>query len=465
MMNPRLSLALLAGRAVGDAVRISRRGGGTALPGTVAQRLYPRLLPTVTSRLPEGMVLVSGTNGKTTTSRLLSSMLSADGLRVLHNRSGSNLLRGIASSLVSATSVSGRPAADIGLFETDEAVLPLVLKQTMPRVVVLNNLFRDQLDRYGELDTLYRSWESTVASLDPETCLVVNADDPALARLAGAARCRVVYFGLDAPEHSLSELPHAADAAACSRCRLPLVYSAVYVSHLGEYSCPSCGFSRPRPEIVATNVELLGTRGADLTLRGLYGDQQLSLSVPGLYNVYNALAATTAAYAVGLPWLAVEQGCEGFTAAFGRFERVRAEGRNMVLMLVKNPTGCNEVLRMLVSEHLPSPEPVLIIINDKTADGRDVSWLWDADFEMLLSFPGPFVASGLRAADMALRLKYAGIPTGNIDVCEQIPAALRTALDRTPRGGTLRIMPTYTAMLELRAHMGELGWVEPYWEE
>ncbi len=462
-MTPRLSLALLVGRLVGDAARLSGRGGGTALPGTVAQRLYPSLLSDVTDRLAEGVVLVSGTNGKTTTSRLLATMLQASGRRVLHNRSGSNLLRGIASTAVSGTHLTGEPAAEVGLFETDEAVLPLLLEQVRPRVVVLNNLFRDQLDRYGELDSLYKSWTRTVGGLDRDVCLIVNGDDPALARLTEEARCRVMYYGLDAPEHALSELPHAADAAVCGRCRSQLVYTAVYVSHLGEYSCPNCGFTRPEPEMLATRIELSGTEATKLTLRGPYGKQSVRLNVPGLYNVYNALAAASAAWALGVPWDAVESGYGRFSAAFGRFERVSAEGKELVLALVKNPVGCNEVLRMLSSS--PLPEPVLVLINDNTADGRDVSWLWDADFEMLASTPGPFVTGGLRGADMAVRLKYAGVPAERIRLVEDIPAALREAMDLTSPGGTLRVMPTYTAMLELRAHMGTLGWVEPYWEE
>ncbi len=462
-MNPRLSLALLAGRAVGAASRLSGRGGGTALPGLAARRLYPGLIGEVAARLPDGIVLVSGTNGKTTTSRLLASMLTSNNRRVLHNRSGSNLVRGIAASMVFSTHITGRPRGDVGLFETDEAVLPGLLSEISPSVVILNNLFRDQLDRYGELDTVYRRWEGAVAGLPPETCLVLNGDDPALARLGEEASCRVTYFGLHAPALSLSELPHAADATACPRCKRPLVYSAIYVSHIGEYSCPNCGFTRPEPDLCASDVVLHGTTGTELSLRGPYGERLVRLNVPGLYNAYNALAATAGAHALGVPWEAVARGYEGFTAAFGRFERIRAEGREIVLALVKNPVGCNEVLRMLSSE--PSSEPLLIIINDKTADGRDVSWLWDADFEMLGGLGGEIVTSGLRAADMGVRLKYAGIPAERIHVVESIPAALREAVDRTPRGGTLRVMPTYTAMLELRAHMGELGWVEPYWEE
>ncbi len=462
-MRFRLALALLSGRLIGSAARLSGRGGGTALPGLAANRLYPDLLPEMTGGIPEGVILVSGTNGKTTTSRLLALMLTSGGKRVLHNRTGSNLIRGIVAAIVASSHLDGRPVGDIGLFETDEAVLPVLLRQVQPRVIVLNNLFRDQLDRYGELDSLYRSWERALTTLDPAVHLVVNADDPALARLGELATGSVTYFGLDSSELALSELPHAADSGACPRCKKPLVYSAVYVSHLGAYHCPNCGFSRPQLDVRATEIVLHGTTDTELTLCGLYGEHRLRMNVPGLYNVYNGLAATAAAYRAALPWDAVECGYSGFSAAFGRFERIHAEGRDVVLTLVKNPVGCNEVLRILSSE--PSSEPLLIIINDQTADGRDVSWLWDADFELLASMQGPIITSGLRAADMAVRLKYAGIDPAQIHVEERIRAALRRAMEGTSVGGTLRVMPTYTAMLALRAHMGELGWVESYWEE
>ncbi|MEJ7654680.1 MAG: MurT ligase domain-containing protein [Chloroflexia bacterium] len=372
-------------------------------------------------------------------------------------------MRGIASTLVQGAHLNGRPAADVGLFETDEAVLPLLLRKVRPTVVVINNLFRDQLDRFGELDSLYRSWEQAVAGLPEDVCLVFNADDPALARLGEIAPCRVMPFGLHAPEHALSELPHAADAAACGRCRHALEYTAVYVSHMGEYSCPNCGFTRPQPFVLGTNIKLHGADGSDLVMCVGGEERRVRLNVPGIYNVYNALAAAAAAIALGVEQPSIERGFGAFTAAFGRFERVSAEGRRVLLILIKNPVGCNEVLRMLVSE--PTAEPVLLIINDRTADGRDVSWLWDADFETLAALPGPFITSGLRGADMALRLKYSGIPADRIRTIENIPAALRGAVDLTSPGGTLRVLPTYTSMLELRGHMGELGWVEPYWEE
>lgn len=462
-MDIRTPAAVLAGRVVASAARLTGRGGGTALPGIVAERIHPQLLSSAAGRLRGGVVLVSGTNGKTTTSRLLASMLSGSGLRVMHNRAGSNLMRGIVSSVVLGSRVTGRPSADIAVFETDEAVLPHVLQSIAPRVLVLNNLFRDQLDRYGELDTLFRSWEAAARGLPADTWLVVNGDDPSLARIAEEASCRTLLFGLDSPHLSLSELPHAADSAVCPRCRTPLEYSAVYVSHIGEFRCPSCGFARREPDLTAADVRLHGTGSTELTLRGVYGDQRTTLGVPGVYNVYNALAAAAAAYALGLDWQAAQRGIEGFTAAFGRFERVWAEGKELILALIKNPVGCNEVLRMFASE--PLPEPLLVMINDLTADGRDVSWLWDADFEMLAEHPAPIVCSGLRAADMAVRLKYAGVPAERVVVAEDVPQGLAEAMRRTSAKGTLRIMPTYTAMLALRAHMGTLGWVEPYWEE
>lgn len=461
--NPRNSVATLAGRTVAAATRLSRRGGGTSLPGIVARRISPGILGDITVRLTQGVVMVSGTNGKTTTSRLLSSVLTAQGIHLLHNRSGSNLMSGITSSVISSTLLSGRPAADLALFETDEAVLPHVLEEVTPRVLVLNNLFRDQLDRYGELDTLYRSWERSVTALPPETRLIVNGDDPALARIAESAKCDVHFYGLDDPSNAIHELPHAADAAICTRCKSPLTYSAVYVSHMGDYKCPNCGLARPRLDTRATRIQLNGLDSTTFHIEGEFGDRQINLKIPGIYNVYNALAAIVAALALGAPWEAIESGFNSFSAAFGRFERVGARDRQIVLALVKNPVGCNEVLRMVASQR--EDAPLLIIINDNIADGRDVSWLWDADFEMISALPGPFITSGLRAEDMAVRLKYAGIPSDHITIEPNIPEALDKAIELTPKDHTLRVLPTYTSMLELRAHMSRLGWVTPYWEE
>ncbi len=492
MRNPAIVAAVTAGKASALATRILGRGGGTALPGLVAQTIYPDILRALTAQLPAGAVVVTGTNGKTTTSRMIGSILEAAGIRPLHNRSGSNLERGLVSAMVDAA----KPTGDlpdrfrVGLFEVDEAAAPGVLRAVRPRVALFNNLFRDQLDRYGEIDTVYNRWRKALPTLPARSAVVLNADDPAIASLADTPglRARVCTFGIADPAYALDSLPHAADSISCPRCNSRLQYRLVLLGHLGHWRCTQCGLERPHPDVVARRVALHGTDHSQLALSSPAGDLELTLKVPGLYNVYNGLAAVTAALALGIAPEHIRRGLEQFSAAFGRIERVAVpgpggEGRQLMLALVKNPVGFNEVLRMLFppqahSDGTPNldqpgqhdrPEHLLIIINDLTADGRDVSWLWDVDFEVLASRPGLVErvhVSGIRAADMAVRLKYAGVDPALIAVEPELGPALDSALADLPPGRTLYVLPTYTAMLAFRRLLHERGWVKSqFWEQ
>jgi UDP-N-acetylmuramyl tripeptide synthase len=498
MRNPGIVAAVTAGKASALATRILGRGGGTALPGLVAQTIYPDILRALTARLPGGAVVVTGTNGKTTTSRMLGSILEAAGLKPLHNRSGSNLERGLVSAMVDAA----KPTGDlpdrfrVGLFEVDEAAAPGVLRAVHPRLALFNNLFRDQLDRYGEIDTVYNRWRKALPSLPARSTVALNADDPAIASLASTPglHARVCTFGIADPAYALDSLPHAADSISCPRCNSRLQYRLVLLGHLGHWRCTHCGLERPNPDVVARRVALHGTDHSRLALSTSAGDLELTLKVPGLYNVYNGLAAVTAALALGIAPEHIKRGLEQFSAAFGRIERVTVpgsepggEGKQLMLALVKNPVGFNEVLRMLFparplashqsaqeqAPHQPGqhhrPEHLLIIINDLTADGRDVSWLWDVDFEVLASRPALVErvhVSGIRAADMAVRLKYAGVDPALIVVEPEPGPALDSALADLPPGHTLYVLPTYTAMLAFRRLLHERGWVKSqFWEQ
>jgi UDP-N-acetylmuramyl tripeptide synthase len=482
MRNPALAAAVSAGKVSALATRLLGRGGGTALPGLVAQTVYPGVLRAITRQLPAGSIMVSGTNGKTTTARMLSSILEAAGLEPLHNRSGSNLERGLVSALVAAAGPAGGLPGEYrsGLFEVDEAAVPGVLSSVQPKVLLLNNLFRDQLDRYGELDAIYSKWKAALPRLRPGSTLVLNADDPAIAGLSitPGLRAKVVTFGIEDSRHTLEALPHAADSISCPRCNSRLQYSLILLSHLGHWRCPVCGLERPRPDVAATRVRLHGTDSSEVTLRTPRGEVDITVQVPGLYNVYNALGAVASALSFGVPIETIKRGLESFTAAFGRIERVAVPGegeRSLLMALVKNPVGFNEVLRMLFplagaegEEHEP-PRHLLIIINDLIADGRDVSWLWDVDFEVLVTSPQPLgrvQVSGIRSADMALRLKYAGIEPGMMSVSELLGAALDEAVDALPPGQTLYVLPTYTAMLAFREMLHDRGWVRSrFWED
>ncbi|HEX8743670.1 MAG TPA: MurT ligase domain-containing protein [Thermoleophilaceae bacterium] len=444
MLRLAVGLARLA-RAV-----IRRAGrGGTTVPGRLLLRADGRAIERLGRRLGGGSALISATNGKTTTASMLAGVLERDGRAVVRNRAGSNMHWGVATALIDA----GRAEGELGLFEVDEAWLDRIAAQLDPGLLILGNLFRDQLDRYGELELLADRWADLVAARGERTALVLNADDPLVADL-GRERGRVTYFGVEDDSLALPELQHAADSKHCRNCGRAYAYDAIYMGHLGRYACPGCGRARPAPDVVATRVALRGMDGADLTLLTPAGAAELRLPLPGLYNVYNALAAAAAALHLGVPLAAVREGLEGMSAVFGRTERLSVEGREVAILLVKNPVGANEVLRTLTLAG--GPIDLWIALNDRIADGRDVSWVWDADFELLAGRVRRVTCSGTRAEEMALRLKYAGIDAP-IAVERDLPRSLDAAVADRDGGAPLYALPTYTALLELRDLLADRG--------
>jgi UDP-N-acetylmuramyl tripeptide synthase len=445
-------------RALGAASRASGRGGGTTLPGRVLLRLQPDALRRLGARLGRGTTIVSATNGKTTTAAMIAAALQAAGRRPVHNRAGSNMTWGVATALL-------EQEGDEGLFEVDEAWLPRVAEQLDPSLIVLGNLFRDQLDRYGEMEALAEDWARIVESRVGRTRFVLNADDPAIADLGrdegGEPREGVVYFGVEDASQALPELQHAFDAKHCRRCGAPYAYERAFVGHLGHYSCPACGAERPRPEVAATAIELRGMDGSLVELRTPLGPIEIDLPLPGLYNVYNALAAVTAAIELGVESERIASALAGMRAAFGRVETIDVAGTALSILLIKNPAGANEVLRTLRLEAAEEGLDLWIALNDRIADGRDVSWIWDADFELLSGAVRRVVCSGTRAEEMAVRLKYAGWPVEAIEVEPAVGPALDRALRE--RGGRLFALPTYTALLELRKLLASRGHAREFW--
>lgn len=459
--------AMAANRVIGSAIRRTGRGGGTAFPGMVATRIAPDLLDRLAERLPSGSIVVAGTNGKTTTTRLLSDALADSGLNVVHNRTGSNLVRGIAGAFADQMPIAGK-GPDIGVIEADENAFPEVVARAKPRVVLLLNLFRDQLDRYGELETIASMWRPVIQSLDPESTLCVNADDPRLAWLAEDTPAKVLRFGMTTEGGGLPEMPHAADAAYCPVCGKRFDYGAIYLSHLGDWRCDTCERARPELDLTISRVVPDGFERQGLTLRGWpnVAAIELDLAIPGLYNAYNALAVATAARAVGLPIESIGASVRVFKPAFGRLERADLDGRELILTLAKNPTGFNEVLRMLNATGFDGT--VVVGINDLDADGRDVSWLWDVDFEVLAERQLPVIAAGIRGHDMALRMSYAGLEACRLDATvagEPFTRVVDHLVRVVEPGGKIFILLTYTAMLQLRAVLAERGVVEPFWEQ
>ncbi|RDI75144.1 UDP-N-acetylmuramyl tripeptide synthase [Gaiella occulta] len=453
-MGARLALERSAARLVGRLSRAAGCGGGTTLPGKLLWKVDPTAIDALAARLPLGSALVSATNGKTTTSAMAAGILGRR-RRLAWNNSGANLASGVASTLLEAK------GAELGLFEVDEFALPEVMRRTAPRAVALANLFRDQLDRYGELEHVAERWRAAVAALPRSTTLVVNADDPLVAELADG-RPAALRFGVDDARVARAALQHAADSKYCVRCGTPYDYAAAYVGHLGDYRCPRCGHARPVLDVVARAIELQGLDATVFDLVTPAGTGRVRLPLPGLYNVYNALAAASLCLALDASLDDVVAGLEGFSAAFGRFERIDGGGRGILMLLIKNPAGANEAVRTLVEGGVP---PALVVaLNDAIADGRDVSWIWDVDFEPLLERAQRIVAAGDRAAELALRFTYAGFPPGRLEVVPGLEAALDRGLALVPPGGELGVLPTYTAMLQLRAIAAERGLVKPYWE-
>jgi lipid II isoglutaminyl synthase (glutamine-hydrolysing) len=444
-------------RSVGALSRRSGRGGGTTLPGRLLVRMAPDAIERLSGGLERGSIIVSSTNGKTTTAGMIAGILRAAGRNPVHNRAGSNMHWGVATALL-------EQSGDEGLFELDEAWLPRVAPQLRPRLLVLGNLFRDQLDRYGELERLADEWAELVASLRCE--LALCADDPLVADLGRDQELRrrpgVTYFGIEDRRQALPELQHAHDAKHCRRCGAPYAYERAFVGHLGHYSCPNCGADRPDPDVAATEIELRGMSGSWLRVRTPDGDLELDLPLPGLYNVYNALAAISAGLRSGIPLEMIRSGLEAMVAVFGRVETIEVSGKPVSILLIKNPAGANEVMRTLSLEASDGGLDLWIALNDKIADGRDVSWIWDADFELLAGDVRRVICAGTRAPEMALRLKYAGWPEETIEVAEPIASSLDQAVGSA--NGPLFALPTYTALLELRALLADRGLAAEYWE-
>ena len=448
-----LAAETAAMRAAGALSRVAGRGGGTTLPGKLLWKLDPAAIDLLARRLPQGSVLVSATNGKTTTAAMVAEILRPR-VRVAHNSSGANLVSGVASTLLRAR------GAELGLFEVDEAALPEVARRVRPKALLLGNLFRDQLDRYGELEIVAGRWRAAIEQLR-DAILVVNGDDPQVGDLA-TVHGNATVFGIDDPAHSRSSLQHAADSKYCLRCGTPYDYAAAYVGHLGDYRCANCGHHRPKLDVRATAVRLHGLDGTSFRLESPAGTTDVRLALPGLYNVYNATGAAALTLALGTPLDDVAAGLARFSAAFGRFERITIGDKRLLMLLIKNPAGANEAVRTIVDAG--APRVAVVALNDNIADGRDVSWIWDVDFEPLIEGLDTLVATGGRAAELALRFAYGGLARDRIEVVPDLTAALDRGLELTPAGAELTLLPTYTAMLALRRIVAARGHVANYWE-
>ena len=453
--------ALWAGKLTSRLSRGLRRGGGTTLPGDVSRWVDPSILTKLSRSLSQGSVVITGTNGKTTTAALLRHILEAQSERPVANQAGANLIFGVTAAMVNQTSWAGDLPASVGIFEIDEASLPRLVSEVAPGTIVVTNLFRDQLDRYGELETTASHIRRALTQGPEGVTAVLNADDPMVAAL-GDGLPRVIYAGIEDASLLRPELSHGADAKFCPRCGSAFIFDGVYFGHVGHYHCPTGDFDRPSLDVKATSVSIEGMERMRLTVSDQRDSAKVDVPLSGLYNAYNVVLALAAAKALGVPLKKSAAALTNFIPAFGRMERTVIDGHPAVLLLAKNPTGFNEVLRTAIQ--FGKGASFLIALNDRIADGQDVSWIWDVDFEQLRDAAQHIVVSGDRALDLRVRLKYAEIPADRIEVVPEWRTALRRAAAATPSGQTLFILPTYTAMLELRAVLTRDGALRPYWQ-
>ena len=446
------NMAIIAAKLSARAIRVLGAGLGSNLPGRVARSFSPSVLASLSRQRRRGVLAVTGTNGKSTTAGLLYSIMRRAGLKTVHNRQGANLVTGITATLIDAADWSGRLDTDYCLFEVDEASLPLVAGEVEISAVLVTNLFRDQLDRFGELDTTAELIRKGMAVHN--SYAILNADDPNVAQLAPESP--KIFYGIESLAAGAGDgAPRGAvELSYCARCGAEYNYSQVFYGQLGHYSCSQCGYSRPEPAVRVWNVSLTATGS---TFMFSAGDEPLrvNLSLPGLFNVYNAVAAAAVAHWLGIASVTIEQGINHYTTLFGRSERLRVKDRSVLIQLIKNPAGASQVVASLVQD---KNARVLIAINDNLADGRDVSWLWDAEFELLAGQVREIVVSGQRAYDMAVRLKYAGLPARQINAIPQLEKALNYGIASTAGDETLWILPTYTCLLELQKILKSLGY-------
>lgn len=414
---------ILLGKIVLNISKFSNFGSGSTWPGHIALQLDSSFIKNLIKNNPNlKFILIAGTNGKTTTGKLIQNILEKDGKKVFQNKTGANLLNGIASSLILNSKLNGKINKDFAIFEIDENTLPLILKEIPnPNYIVLLNLFRDQLDRYGEVNTVASKWKNAIQYLPSKTTLILNADDPQIAYL-GKNHKNTYYFGVKA-ENPQNNLEHASDSIYCPKCNSKLIYKSIVFSHLGNWNCTNCLFKHPDLDYLESPLyPLIGT-----------------------YNMYNTNAAVLLSTKIGLNMKTIVSALKNFTPAFGRQEKITIKDKYVQILLSKNPTSLNECIRTASDMQAKN---LLIILNDRIPDGRDISWIWDVDFENFSSNFNCVAVSGDRTHDMALRLKYANYK--NVKIYDNLTSAIDMALENTKSKDTLYILTTYSAMLETR---------------
>jgi lipid II isoglutaminyl synthase (glutamine-hydrolysing) len=468
--SARRALAVSIGKATRRGTRRLGHPNGTTVPGIVTLAIDPGALAGLLAEIPRGTVLVTGSNGKGTTCRMLAQVMLASGLHPVVNAEGANQRAGLATTVVAHATVAGHLPPDpqvIGLLEVDEGSFPDILRQiSQPAAVVFTNIFPDQLDRYLEPAYITALLEQAMQDLPADTALVLNADDPRVAFVAPEATNPRLYFGIEDPALGRGEADPTSDFPRCPRCQGELTYACVYYAHLGHWACGNCGLARPEPQVRLTKGDLTGSDSTLLLVATPTAETTLEVPLPGLYNAYSALAATAAACQCQLPEQSL-QAIEQTTAAFFRMEKVRVAGHDVYLALAKNASGYTEVLRAVLGDR--QPKRMLLGLGDYQSKQPATSWIWDVDFASLTGLMPALVVSGNRAADLAVRLKYAGWAGSGDDTdlaIEPDPVrAFQTALARTPAGQPMWVVSTSGVLWEVRRWLAKHGYVKELWRE
>lgn len=455
-------LAILLAKSASFILKLFK-SGASAAPGLYALKIKPDLLSELSQQLKES-IIISGTNGKTTTARIIASLLKQSHIDYLHNRSGSNLERGVVSEIIKRTSWFHLKKKFVGLWEIDEAFLTSAIKKLQPKVIILLNLFRDQLDRYGEIDTLAKKWRQALKKLPSSSLLILNSDDPAISWLGKGLSCQVIYFGLRDKTLGDKVLSNAADAITCHYCSQQLQYQTSFVSQLGIYRCPQCGAIQPAVNIYCSQANFNQNGQTKLVINYKSCSYNLKINLIGTYNIYNLLAAFSAGAALKIKAKKIVEYSSNFQPAFGRLEKINLRSKTIRIILTKNPTGFNQALKTLILLNKKRGCSCLFSLNDLIADGRDVSWIWDIDFKYLNKLKiDNIIVSGTRAADMALRLKYANISQNlNIKLEKNIKKSLSSLINQSSKN--LYILASYTAMLKIRKILAKKKVIHSIWD-
>lgn len=440
MNRVRLILAIMTGKFM---IMLSRLMGnqGSNFPGRLARRIYPGILTELAAGIRGKIIIVTGTNGKTTTSNMLASILQETGARVVHNQAGANMIPGITTAFIAATSITGQRQFDYGILETDEANVPLLLKEIKAGLILVTNFFRDQLDRYGELDHTVQVIKNAVKGKSID--LLLNADDPLTANFENLTSVHCWYYGFAPGNYDHHESKESREGRYCILCGQELQYHRYHYAQLGKFSCPGCGHRNPELDFTGHNLEM------NPTIKLMVDEIPLSSPYQGFYNAYNIVAAVSAARLLEISPGHIQAGIADFKPRAGRMETFTINDRPAVLILVKNPTGLNQSLTAVIEDNSDNKN-LFFALNDKTADGRDISWIWDAEFEVMESDLRikQIVCSGIRSGDIALRMKYSGYPANKITIKSDLKEGIShiTSLD----GDINYILSTYTALFQCR---------------